>query len=141
VGRVRAFFTQPAHICHHHPTQLAYLELFAPFDMGTSPIHGLHSTRPEFSSDKCRALVVPVTDIFLACHLSPKFHLLDQGLRLDRQTDLFAHSKHFWLNHYYTHYWHLLLRHWCRQPRPSALRTRLLNYMRNPYASGSQPAP
>jgi hypothetical protein len=118
-GRVRALFTLPAHLSHYYPGQLAYLELFTSFDGGTSPFHGLKPTRSDFtSSGQRRTLVVPVTDIFLACHLSPNFSRLDPEVKLDARTDLFAISKSFWFNHFYSHYMYLLVRYWQAQPPP-----------------------
>ncbi|KAG8729536.1 hypothetical protein FRC10_003813 [Ceratobasidium sp. 414] len=87
-GRVRAFFSLPAHIRHYYPGQLAYLELFSAIDAGISSFHGLNSTRVELTpSGRRRTLVMPVTDIVLACHLSPKFHMLDREVKLNSQTD------------------------------------------------------
>ncbi|KAG9076112.1 hypothetical protein FRC06_009693 [Ceratobasidium sp. 370] len=90
-GRVRAFFSLPGHIRHQYPGQLAYLELFSAIDAGVSSFHGLNSTRVELTpSGRRRTLVVPVTDIVLACHLAPKFSMLDKELVLNSQTDLFV---------------------------------------------------
>ncbi|KAG9092814.1 hypothetical protein FRC06_011782, partial [Ceratobasidium sp. 370] len=90
-GRVHAFFSLPAHIRHYYPSQLAYLELFSAINAGISSFHSLNSTHVELTLSGCRhTLVVPVTNIILACHLSPKFHMLDKELQLNSQTDLFA---------------------------------------------------
>ncbi|KAG8721715.1 hypothetical protein FRC08_010851 [Ceratobasidium sp. 394] len=135
-GRVRAFFSLPAHIRHYHPGQLAYLELFSPIDGGVSSFHELHSTRVELTpSGQRRSLVVPVTDIVLACHLAPKFHMLDKELVLNSQTDLFAISKHFWINQFYSHHMHLVVKHWRKQPAPSVLLARLHSLIGRPPSS------
>ncbi|KAG8737181.1 hypothetical protein FRC10_008489 [Ceratobasidium sp. 414] len=119
-GRVCAFFSLPVHICHYYPGQLAYLKLFSTIDAGISSFLGLNSTHIELTpSGRRRTLVVPVTDIILACHLSPKFHMLDKELKLNSQTDLFALSKHFWINHFYSHYMYHVVQHWRKQPAPS----------------------
>ncbi|KAG9103180.1 hypothetical protein FRC07_010067 [Ceratobasidium sp. 392] len=87
-GRVRAFFTLPAHLKYMYPGQLAYVELFAPFESIVSPFNGMHSTQPDLDArDRRRHLVIPVSDIALACHLAPKFHLLDKDLRLTATGD------------------------------------------------------
>ncbi|KAG9091276.1 hypothetical protein FS749_016664 [Ceratobasidium sp. UAMH 11750] len=135
-GRVRAFFSLPAHIRHYYPGQLAYLELFSAIDAGVSSFHGLNSTRVELTpSGRRRTLVVPVTDIVLACHLSPKFHMLDRELKLDSRTDLFAISKNFWINHFYSHHMYRVVQHWRNQPAPSVLLTRLHSLIGRPPSS------
>ncbi|KAG8718663.1 hypothetical protein FRC08_004722 [Ceratobasidium sp. 394] len=118
-GRVHAFFTLPAHLKYLFSGQLAYVEVFEPFDASASTFSGMHSTRPEYDSrNRCHTLVIPVSDIALACHLAPKFHLLDQELKLTPHTDLFAISQHFWLNQYYNHNFYRLIQHWrLRQPQ------------------------
>jgi hypothetical protein len=118
-GRVHMLFTLPGHLHHYYPGQLAYLELFTPFDGGSSPFHRLKPTRPDFtsSSQHC-ALVVRVTNVFLACHLSLIFSRLDAEVNLNARTDLFAISKSFWFNHFYLHYVYLLVRYWQAQPPP-----------------------
>ncbi|QRV82984.1 hypothetical protein RhiJN_11000 [Ceratobasidium sp. AG-Ba] len=128
-ARVRAFFTLPSNLRHYFSGQLAYLELFAPFDAGPSPFHGLYSSRYDFTSTGSRrTLVVPVTDIVLTCHLSPKFHRVSEGITLNNQTDIYAHCQHYWFNQYYTHYMFELLRHWRSQPSRSHLYERLMYY-------------
>ncbi|KAG9095093.1 hypothetical protein FRC06_010133, partial [Ceratobasidium sp. 370] len=120
-GRVRALFTLPGHLRHYYPGQLAYLEVFAPFDASVSPFAKMHSTRPDFDSrNRRRTLVVPVTEIVMACHLVPKFHRLDEELKLTASTDLLAISRHFWLNNYYNHFFFQLVQHWWRR-RPTLL--------------------
>ncbi|KAG8690900.1 hypothetical protein FRC11_008260 [Ceratobasidium sp. 423] len=116
-GRVRAFFHLPAHIRFLYPGPLAYLELFTPFSYtSVSPFHRLFSTKPDFEpAGPRRSLVVPVSDIVFACHLIPKFHLLNEELELHSHMDLLSDSRHFWLNHYYNHHFYRLVEHWRRQ--------------------------
>ncbi|KAG8726031.1 hypothetical protein FRC10_007554 [Ceratobasidium sp. 414] len=128
-GRVHVFFTLPGHLKYLFSGQLAYVEVFETFDASVSPFSGMHSTRPQYDSrNRRRTLVIPISDIVLACHLTPKFHLLDQGLKLTAHTDLFAISQHFWLNHYYNHNFYRFIQHW-RQRRPRML-DRLLRHVR-----------
>ncbi|CEL58463.1 hypothetical protein RSOLAG1IB_12132 [Rhizoctonia solani AG-1 IB] len=104
-GRVRVFFTLPAHLRFFYPGQLAYLELFAPFNASVSPFNRLHSTKPDLDARGIRStVVVPVSDIVFACHLVPQFEKLDPELELHAYTDLLSISRHFWLNHYYNHH-------------------------------------
>ncbi|KAG8720261.1 hypothetical protein FRC08_000697 [Ceratobasidium sp. 394] len=129
-GRVRAIFKLPGHLQRYYSGQLAYLEVFTSFDASVSPFSKMHSTQPDFDSrGRRRVLVVPVTDIVMACHLSPKFHRLDRELQLTSRTDLFAISKHFWLNHYYNHNFFDYVQHWWRT-RPTT-RQRLLRLVRH----------
>ncbi|KAF8594839.1 hypothetical protein BDV93DRAFT_565013 [Ceratobasidium sp. AG-I] len=124
-GRVLSFFTLPGHLKYIYSGQLAYMEVFKPFDESVSQFSGMHSTRPDYdSSHRRRTLVIPVTDIDFACHLVPKFHKLDPTLHLTAGMDLFPHSDYFWLNHFYNHYFYQFVQHWWRtRPR---LRDRLL---------------
>ncbi|KAG9092471.1 hypothetical protein FS749_015733 [Ceratobasidium sp. UAMH 11750] len=130
-GCVRAFFTLPGHLAHYYSGQLAYLEVFAPFDASPSPFARMHSTRPDFDSrGRHRTIVVPVTEIVLACQLAPKLHLLEPGVELNCHTDVLAISQHFWFNHYYNHHLFLLLQRWWRR-RPRLLE-RLYRHVARP---------
>ncbi|CAE6381518.1 unnamed protein product [Rhizoctonia solani] len=120
-GRVRAFFTLPGHLLEYYSGQLAYIEVFRPFEATpASPYGRMFSTAPELDArDRRRTIIVPVTEIIATCHLVPKFNQLDPGLRLDPYTDVLSIGRQFWLNHYYTHYIFLLIQHWQqRRPRP-----------------------
>ncbi|KAG9080059.1 hypothetical protein FRC06_007126, partial [Ceratobasidium sp. 370] len=115
-GRVRTFFTLPGHLQHYYSGHLAYIEVFGAFDTSVSPFGKMHSTKPDLDSrNRRRTLVIPVTDIVMACHLVPKFHRLDKDLRLTAHTDVFAISDHFWLNHYYNRFFYQLMQHWRRR--------------------------
>ncbi|CAE6468362.1 unnamed protein product [Rhizoctonia solani] len=93
-GCVRALFTLPVHLQLFYPGQLVYLELFTTFDAHPSPYTKLHSTKPDFNSRGVRrTLVIPVSDIVFACHLVPKFYMLDPELELHTHTDLLADSR------------------------------------------------
>ncbi|KAG9118352.1 hypothetical protein FRC07_007167, partial [Ceratobasidium sp. 392] len=128
-GRVRALFTLPAHLTYMFSGLLAYVEVFAPFEASVSPFAGMHWTKHEYDArGRRRTLVIPISDIPLACHLTPKFHLLDEGVKLTTRMDLFAISKFFWLNHYYNHYFYRLIQHW--QQRRPRMQDRLLRHIR-----------
>ncbi|GAB1523800.1 hypothetical protein RhiTH_006950 [Rhizoctonia solani] len=120
-GQVRAFFTLLGHLLEYYSGQLAYIEVFRPFEATpASPYGRMFSTAPELDArDRRRTIIVPVTKIIATCHLVPKFNQLDPGLRLDPYTDVLSIGRQFWLNHYYTHYIFLLIQHWQqRRPRP-----------------------
>ncbi|CAE6533029.1 unnamed protein product, partial [Rhizoctonia solani] len=124
-GRVRAFFTLPTNLQFFYPSQLAYIEVFTPFNASASPFTGLHATKPDCDSNGLRrTLVVPVSDIVFACHLVPKFQMLDSEIELHRYTDLLSIAPSFWLNHYYNYHFFQLIQHWKR--RRSQLRERLI---------------
>ncbi|KAG8751354.1 hypothetical protein FRC11_009490 [Ceratobasidium sp. 423] len=126
---VRALFMLPTHLSFFYSGQLTYIQLFTPFDAHTSPYTKLHSTRPDFNSRGLRwTLVIPISDIVFACHLVPKFHMLDPELELHAHTDLLADSRYFWLNHYYNHHFYRLIQHW--QRRRPGLQERLQNLQR-----------
>ncbi|KAF8593789.1 hypothetical protein BDV93DRAFT_566147 [Ceratobasidium sp. AG-I] len=115
-GRVRSFFTLPAHLKYLYTGQLAYVELFEPFESPTSRVNRMHSTKPDVDSrNRRRTLVIPVSDIVMACHLAPKFHLLGREIKLNIHSDLLSVGKEFWLNHYYNHYFYQLMEHWQRR--------------------------
>ncbi|CAE6427701.1 unnamed protein product [Rhizoctonia solani] len=114
-GRVRALFTLPSNMRFYYPGQLAYLELFTPFDASVSPFTKLHSTKPDYRMGIRQTMVVPVTDIVFAAHLVPKFHMLDDELEFDRYTDLLEIGRNFWLNHYYNHHFYRYIHYWRRR--------------------------
>ncbi|CUA74762.1 Reverse gyrase [Rhizoctonia solani] len=139
-GRVRAIFNLPAQLQHFHSGPLAYLEIFTPFDSTPSPFTRLHSTKFDFDSrDLRRTLVIPVSDVFFACHLVPKYHTLDPDLELHAGTDLLADGEKFWLNHYYNHNFYQFIQHW-RRRRPT-LAERLLYNLQRAHSTGTPSIP
>ncbi|KAF8600368.1 hypothetical protein BDV93DRAFT_418149, partial [Ceratobasidium sp. AG-I] len=71
-GRVRAFFKLPGHLRDYYGGQLAYLEVFEAFDATPSSFSRMHSTKPALDSrNRRRTIVVPITEIVMACHLAP----------------------------------------------------------------------
>lgn len=102
----------------YHSGPLAYIEVFTAFTSSVST-NRTYATKPDLDShNRRRTLVIPVSDIAMACHLAPKFHLLDPRLNLTPRTDLLSLGSEFWLNHYYNHFFYQLVEHWRhRQPR------------------------
>lgn len=84
-------------------------------------------TKPEFRANGTRrAVVVPLSDVALTCHLAPQFRQLaeaNEGDLVSPTGNLLDTASHFFLNHFYTHYLFLLIFHW-RQNAPP-LRDRL----------------
>lgn len=114
-GRVRVIFQLPGHLRKAHPIKFVYLELFKPFPASPSPFHRMPATAPQFRHNGQRhTIVLPLTDIVIACHLAPQFKLLSPELRLNSSLDLLSLSPRFFLNPYYNYYTFLLLDHWRR---------------------------
>ncbi|KAF8599146.1 hypothetical protein BDV93DRAFT_498078 [Ceratobasidium sp. AG-I] len=119
-GRVRATFSLPGHLQKYYSGTLAYLELFSPFTSEYSQYHGMYTTSPALhASGTRRVLVIPTSDIVLACHLSPHFSHLHPNMVLNRNSDLLAIAEVLFLNHYYNHHTFLLVNYWRRLRRRS----------------------
>ncbi|KAF8596343.1 hypothetical protein BDV93DRAFT_563412 [Ceratobasidium sp. AG-I] len=89
--RVHGFFKLPGHLRSYHGGQLAYLEVFDAFDSAPSSFSRMHSTKPAFDSRNCRrTIVIPITEIVMACHLAPKFHQTESEVKLNCHTDALA---------------------------------------------------
>ncbi|KAB5587944.1 hypothetical protein CTheo_8614 [Ceratobasidium theobromae] len=126
-GCVHTFFTLPRHLINFFPGQLTFLELFTPFDASVSPFTRMHATKHAINSHgQWRIVVVPVTDIVLACHLAPKLGNPDSRPAITPQTDLYTISKTFWLNHYYNHHFFQLVQHWRQKRLKPGLRHQLM---------------
>ncbi|KAG8794679.1 hypothetical protein FRC12_022574 [Ceratobasidium sp. 428] len=114
-GRIRAIFTLPGNLQRYYAGHLAYVEAFKAFDSNVSPFSKMWATQPDFDSrNRRRVLVMPVTEIDMACHLPPKFHRLPENLKLASCTDVTSVSPYFWLNHYSNHFIFQLVQHWWR---------------------------
>lgn len=75
----------------------------------------MYTMSPDLCSDNTRrVLVVPISDIVLACHVTPQFSHLHPNLVLTRHLDLLAIADQLFLNHYYNHHFFLLVNHWRR---------------------------
>ncbi|KAG8697719.1 hypothetical protein FRC09_007683 [Ceratobasidium sp. 395] len=122
-ARVRAIFTPPSNTHHLLPEKhLAYIEFFTPFSRTNNTPHGLHTTSTALHPNGRRQVaVVPISHIHMTCHIAPRFERLDANLRLGRRTDLLAVARHFFYNHYSSHYNYKLFEHWRkRAPRPQS---------------------
>ncbi|KAG9079664.1 hypothetical protein FS749_008328 [Ceratobasidium sp. UAMH 11750] len=112
-GRVRAIFSLPPSFHYLYPHPLVYVELFRPISLSISPHHRMHSLSQLRAADgKRRAAVLSIFDFAASCHLAPQLKRLDPELPLRSLPDLFAHSQHFWFNHYYNRFIYRLIEHW-----------------------------
>ncbi|KAF8593485.1 hypothetical protein BDV93DRAFT_566496 [Ceratobasidium sp. AG-I] len=113
--QVKAIFTLPQYLQKHYSGSLAYVELFSPFSSSFSKYHSLYMTSPALRSDNTRrTLVIPTSEIVLACHLTPHFSHLHPKFALNRYVDLLAVAEVVFLNHYYNHHTFLLVNYWRR---------------------------
>ncbi|KAG8705734.1 hypothetical protein FRC08_001491 [Ceratobasidium sp. 394] len=111
-GRVRAIFQLPNRLQYLYPGELAYLELFSPFDRNPSPVHLLHTTSHAGSAQARQYAIVPIEHIMLGCHLAPNFRRVRPETSLDPRVDLLSETRHFFFNHYYNLYTYQLLQYW-----------------------------
>jgi hypothetical protein len=49
----------------------------------------------------------------MACHLAPVFDQFEVA-ELGPTVDVLATGRHFFLNHYYNHFFFQFMRYWCR---------------------------
>lgn len=95
--------------------KFVFLELFKEFRSSPSPFHRMPTTAPQFRHNgKRHTIVVPITDVAMACHLAPQFKSLSAELRLHASLDILNLCPRFFLNPYYNYYTFMLLDHWRR---------------------------
>ncbi|QRV94941.1 hypothetical protein RhiJN_22959 [Ceratobasidium sp. AG-Ba] len=122
-GRVRAIFSLPDHQQSLSSAKLAYIERFRPFSAQPSASTSLYTTQHAFRDGRRSAVVVPLSELRMTCHLAPRYHLLDPELPVSSSTDLLALHRSFFLNKYASpwlfsvfDYWEnqrLGIREWC----------------------------
>ncbi|KAG9124608.1 hypothetical protein FRC07_010971 [Ceratobasidium sp. 392] len=120
-ARVLVIFTPPSNTHHLYPEKhLAYIEFFNPFSRTNNTPHGLHTMSTAVqASGRRQVAVVPISHLHMACHIAPRFKRVDPEIRLNRRTGLLAVARHFFYNHYSSHYNYKLFVHWRkRAPRP-----------------------
>jgi hypothetical protein len=111
-SRVRAIFRLRPQLQRIYSNKLVYIELFMLFNNALSSVHQLHTTSHNQFEGQCQAVVIPLADIAMACHLTPRFRHLDPDTRLDCRVDLLANAHRFFFNHYYNHFMFLLMQYW-----------------------------
>ncbi|KAG8796342.1 hypothetical protein FRC12_000059 [Ceratobasidium sp. 428] len=111
-GRVRAIFTLPSRLQTLYPGRLAYVELFTSFKSSVSPTHGMHAVSHDLKNGQRRAMVIPVEQVTMACHLGPRFAHVSADVQRHTQVDMLSLSRHFHLNPFYNSFLNLYLRYW-----------------------------
>ncbi|KAG8779909.1 hypothetical protein FRC12_023710 [Ceratobasidium sp. 428] len=99
-GRVRAIFALPTHHQSLCSKKLAYIERFRPFTARPSATTSLYRTEHALDNRRRRAIVVPLSQIRMTCHLAPRYHLLDENTPVSSSTDLLSIHDAFYLNKY-----------------------------------------
>ncbi|KAG9078480.1 hypothetical protein FS749_009490 [Ceratobasidium sp. UAMH 11750] len=111
-GRVRAIFELPRHLLELHPHKLVYIEQFHPFSNRAPQPMSLYTTSHMIRNDRRCALVVPLSQIRMACDLAPRYQLLGPEYPISSSTDLLSAHKHFYLNKYASEFQFVAFDHW-----------------------------
>jgi hypothetical protein len=110
--RVRTIFTLPHRLRHFYPAPVAYIELFTRFDDPVSSVHHMHTISKDFLDGRRRALIIPVSALVMSCHLAPDFNRIHETVELGPHVDILTAGRHFFLNHYFNHFFFLFTRYW-----------------------------
>ncbi|EUC60617.1 hypothetical protein RSOL_355980, partial [Rhizoctonia solani AG-3 Rhs1AP] len=116
-ARVLVIFQLPRHLLKQYSQVMAYVELFDEFAPNIPEQHGLPITEPLRHNGQPVRLVIPVTDLRLACHLLPDYASLRQRFpdsRWDSSTDMLSFAHRFFLNRHVNYYFFALMDHWRR---------------------------
>ncbi|KAG8732937.1 hypothetical protein FRC11_009933 [Ceratobasidium sp. 423] len=116
-ARVLVIFELPRHLRKQYSQVMAYVELFDEFSSNIPEQHGLPITEPLRHDDQPVRIVVPVTDLRLACHLVPDYASLRQQFpdsRWDSSSDMLSIAHRFFLNRHVNYYFFALMDHWRR---------------------------
>ncbi|QRV99830.1 hypothetical protein RhiJN_27849 [Ceratobasidium sp. AG-Ba] len=116
-GRVRAIFALPRHLQSLSSEKLAYIERFTPFSARPSTSTSLYTTQHALQRGHRSAIVVPLSQLRMICHLAPRYHLLDQNLPVSSHTDLLSVHNTFYLNKYASSWLFSILDYWEKQHR------------------------
>lgn len=73
----------------------------------------MHSVSHALDNGRRRSLIIPITDIVMACHLAPDFDHLDDD-ELGPHVDVLATGRRFFLNHFYNYFFFQFMRYWRR---------------------------
>ncbi|KAG8687662.1 hypothetical protein FRC08_011864 [Ceratobasidium sp. 394] len=111
-GRVRAIFELPNHLLPLCSEKLAYVELFRPFSANVTYPTSLYTTGHMMRDNQRAVAVVPISKIRMACHLAPRYHLLDPDQIVSSSTDLLAIHNSFLLNRYTSHFQFAVMDYW-----------------------------
>ncbi|QRV82764.1 hypothetical protein RhiJN_10779 [Ceratobasidium sp. AG-Ba] len=111
-GRIRAIFA--LHPRHHSLSseKLAYIERFTPFSARPSTSSLLYTTQHALQQGRRSAIVIPLSQLRMTCHLAPRYCLLNQNLPVSLSTDLLSVHNTFYLNKYASAWLFSLLDYW-----------------------------
>ena len=111
-GRIRTIFRLPPRLHNICSGRLAYVELFSRFQPADISAHHMPTVFHDVKNGQQQALVIPVEDVALACHLGPWFSTLDANVQLHSRVDSLSRYRHFFLNPFYNSFLFLHLRRW-----------------------------
>jgi hypothetical protein len=107
----------PPNLLHLYSDKLVYIKWFNGFP--PKPVDLLQQFTTYLSltlEGRQRSAIVPLSDVNLLCHLTPKFNSLkdDDGdeLILKLDTDIFKICCHFYLNDFSSYCFYELMGHW-----------------------------
>ncbi|QRV89199.1 hypothetical protein RhiJN_17217 [Ceratobasidium sp. AG-Ba] len=116
-GRVRAIFSLPNSYQSFCSERLVYLERFRPFSEYPSTLTSLYTTQHALQGGVRGAVVVPLSQLRMTCHLAPRYNLLDPRLPISSSTDLLAIHQRFSLNKFASAWLFSVLDYWENQRR------------------------
>lgn len=111
-ARVRVIFQLHPDFHDIFAGHLVYLELFRKFSDSAPRPHCLHSLSPWTRNGRRVAVVVPLSQIRMACHITPRYRTLDPAVHIDSRTDLLSICPSFYLNRYSSYWFNALTEHW-----------------------------
>lgn len=120
-GRARAIFELPSHLSYIYPGKLVYIEHFRPFSSSCPNPHRLYSTSLAMVNCMRMISIIPLSSIRMACHLVPRYHLMDVEQQISSSDDLLTTSKHCYFNKYASHFIFALTEHWRQRQRTVSL--------------------
>ncbi|QRV90393.1 hypothetical protein RhiJN_18411 [Ceratobasidium sp. AG-Ba] len=114
-GRVRAIFALPNHYRSLYSEPLVYIERFRSFSARPSPSTSLFTTQHALLDGRRNAVVIPLSELRMSCHLVPRYHLLDPDTPISSSTDLLSVHDRFYFNKHASDWIFSVLSHWEKQ--------------------------
>ncbi|KAF8700278.1 Zn-finger protein, partial [Rhizoctonia solani] len=97
--RIRAIFELPDNIRHLYSKKLVYVKLFNPFHTNFNVRTQLYKTTHTLTSDGRRhAIVMPLSDIHMTCHIAPHYGTATAKLDLQSKKDILESCQKFLFN-------------------------------------------
>ncbi|KAG8725615.1 hypothetical protein FRC09_000002 [Ceratobasidium sp. 395] len=116
-GRVRVIFELPDHHRSLSSEKLAYIERFRPFAARPLTSTSLYITQHASRNRHRSAIVVPLSQLRMTCHLAPRYNLLDSNYPVSSSTDLLSAHRFFSLNKYASAWLFSVFDYWEKQRR------------------------